>query len=99
MADELLEHHLLVLKEAQLVYRRKLPGLLQYAHYDLFAVDHRHDTYAQIELSTLVVTEREASVLRSPPLGDVEVRHDLESRHHSGLVVGRDGHLIEEQAV
>src|SRR6267378_774358 len=62
----------------------------------LLAEDRGERRHTEVDLAG-VVAELDAPVLRQPPLGDVEVGHDLQSREDRRLeALGRCQHLVED---
>ena len=58
--------------------------LVQQTHDDSFAMDHGDHGDADIDLAT-ARAELDAAVLRQPPLGNVQPRHDLQAADNSRL--------------
>ena len=73
-------------------------ALVQDPHHDGFAVHRRHRRHAQVDLLALY-PQADAAVLRQPPLGDVEVRHDLDARDHRGGEAARGRFDFVQHAV
>ena len=72
-----------VVEEAQLGEVERHAALVEDPHHDALAVHRRHRRHAQVDLLALHA-QPDAPVLRQPPLGDVEVREDLDARDHGG---------------
>ena len=74
--------------------------LVENADDGVLAVNRRHDRDTEVDLATAQV-EFEATVLRHPLLGDVEIRHDLDARDDRVVVAqldwihGRIEHAID----
>ena len=72
-----------VVLEAQALEVERHAALVEDPHHDRLAVHRRHRRDAKVDLLALHA-QPDAAVLRQPPLGDVEVRHDLDARDHRG---------------
>src|SRR5437762_2351011 len=73
-------------------------AVVENTHHDLLARRARQGGKSQVDLSA-VHDGADASVLRQPPLGDVEVRHDLQTADDRRVhLVGRV-HRLEQDAV
>ena len=83
--------------EAELLERRGAARLVEQTHDDLLALDGRQGRDADVEHAAGGGgVERDAAVLRLPPLGDVELREHLQARRHAGRHPLRDPlHLLE----
>src|SRR5947199_41040 len=65
------------------------------AEHGVFAMHGGHDGNAEIDEAAFVA-HPETAVLGHAALGDVELRHDLDTRENGGVVLacdGREGHL------
>src|SRR5207247_10713024 len=70
--------------------------LVEEAEDRLLAEDRRQGGAAEVELAARV-PELDPPVLREAPLGDVEVRHDLEARQDRRLeALGWGEHLVQD---
>jgi hypothetical protein len=63
------------------VQRQRALLLVEDTHYHALAVIERRRRYAEVEVEVLLgeLLEDDASILRQPTLGDVEVAHDLDA--------------------
>ena len=82
--DQLAELGVQVRLHAQLAELEFHGPLVQQAHDDSFAVDHGDHGDADIDLAS-AGAELDAAVLRQPPLGNVQPRHDLQTADDRGL--------------
>src|SRR5262249_37170033 len=98
--DELLEGLVAVLEHADVGEGEDHASLVEQTHDDALAVGHRDDGHANINLAVLYA-HLDASVLRQPLLGDVQVGHDLQTADDGRLeaVDLRRQRLDLEQAV
>ena len=65
----------------------------------VLAMHRGHDRDAEVDLAALV-TNAEAAVLRNPPLGDIELAHDLDARNDRLVPILRDRrHGVVQNAV
>jgi hypothetical protein len=81
--------------EAQLGHVELERFLVEDAEHGLLAEDRGQDRHAEVDLLASV-PQLDPSVLRQPPLGDVQVGHDLETGDDRGLqALGRRQHLLE----
>ena len=62
--------------------------MVEQTQHDALAVHRRHGRHAQVELARLE-PHANASVLRPPPLGDVELREQLDARHDRVMQMAR----------
>ena len=62
-------------------------ALVEDTHDDAFAVDHRDDRHADVDLAALHL-QLDAAVLRQALLGDVQPRHDLQAADDRRLESG-----------
>ena len=86
--------------EPDLLDRRRLLGLVEEAHHDRLALDRRQRRDADVEHSARGGRgERDASVLRLPALGDVELREHLQARGDADRAASRDPLGLVEHAV
>ncbi len=69
--------------EAEVVQRQLGGGVVQDAHHDLLAPHGGQRRHPQIDLLP-VVADRHPAVLGDPPLGDVDLGHDLEPGDDTG---------------
>src|SRR5262249_53123577 len=76
--DQLAEGAVGVLQHADVGEVEDHAALVEQTHDDAFAVDHGDDRDANIDLA-LVDAHLDAAVLRQALLGDVQVRHDLDT--------------------
>ena len=65
-------------------------GAIENAQHDALALHRRHGGDAQIDVLA-AHGGLDAPVLRQPPLGDVEMRHDLDARGHRRAQGERQG--------
>ena len=72
--------------------------LVEDPHHDALAVDRRQRHDAQVDV-VAVDGQADAPVLRDPPLGDVELGHDLDPRDDAGSHPSRDRRQVVEDAV
>ena len=66
--------------------------------HDLLAEQHRQRRDAEVD-DAVAHLELEPAVLRHPPLGDVELREDLDARGERRLHLERRPHDLEQRAV
>jgi len=72
-----------VVREPELLERRRLLRLVEDAHDDHLALDRRQQRDADVEQAPRRLRrERDAAVLWLSPLGDVELREHVEARRH-----------------
>ena len=83
-ANQLAEAIVQVRLHAERFERELHPALVEETHHDAFAVEHRDDRNADVDLAA-GDAELDAAVLRQPLLGDVEPGHDLEPADDRGL--------------
>ena len=82
--DELLERAVDVREHPAGLEVERHAALVEQPHDDAFAVDHRDDRHADVDLTALHL-HLDAAVLRQPLLGDVEPGHDLQPADDRGL--------------
>src|SRR5262249_24994813 len=82
--DQLLEGLVGVLEHADAGQVEDHAALVQQTHADAFAVAHRDDGDADVDLASLDA-HLDAPVLGQPLLGDVEAGHDLDAADDGGL--------------
>ncbi len=82
--DQLAELGVDVLVHADAAERKLHPVLVEDAHHDAFAVQHRDDREPDVDLSTRNL-ELDPPVLRQSLLGDVEPGHDFQPADDRGL--------------
>ena len=73
-------------------------ALVENSHHDLLAVEHRQGRDAEVD-DAVPHLELEAPVLRHPPLGDVELREDLDARGERRPHLERRPHDLQQRAV
>ena len=85
--------------EAQSVERdRRRRG--EHAHHDVFQpAGGRDGGHAQIDVERAEAAELDLAVLGLAPLGDVELRHDLQARDHRLAELGRQVEVGDQRAV
>ena len=96
---QLLERHRL---EAELRHVEHQLVFVEQTHDDLFAEQRRQTRDAEVDLFGLPVVgeaDLDASVLREPLLGDVELRHDLQPRRDRVAELHRRRHDVVQDAV
>ena len=93
---EVLQRQLL---EAELGHVELQVRLVEQAQHDLLAEDGRQNRDAEVHVLAGAELELDAAVLRQPPLGDVERRHDLDARGDGVLELERRLHDLFEHAV
>ena len=69
---------------AKLLEANGSSATIQESKHDTFAVDRRHGSKTKVEFS-LLESDANASVLRSPPLGDVQRGHGFQARYNCEL--------------
>ena len=84
--------------EAELVEIQHHRLAIQQTHHHRLAVRGRHRAHAQVELLALH-PQHDATVLRQPALGDVELGHDLDAADHRGGEVDRRAFALDQHAV
>src|SRR5207244_4048715 len=82
--DQLAEGSVMVRKHANVGEVENHPALVEQAHDDAFAVDHRDDRHAYVDLA-VVHAHLDPAVLGQSFLGDVEPGHDLDAANDGGL--------------
>ena len=71
------------------------PALVENPHDDRLAVHRRHRRHAKVDFLALHA-QADATILRQPSLGDVEVRHDLDPRNdRRGQAPRRRFHFVQ----
>ena len=85
--------------EAELRHVELQVPLVEEPQHDLLAEERRQHRHAEVHLLAAPELELDAPVLRQPPLGDVELRHDLEARDDRVLELHRRLHRLVEHAV
>ena len=86
--------------EPDLFHRRRLLGLVEEAHDDRLALDRRQGRDADVEHPPRSGRgERDASVLRLPAFGDVELREHLQARGDADRAASGDPLGLVEHAV
>jgi len=98
LANDVLELRAHLVREPELRQRRGPFGLVEEAHDHALALDRREDGDADVEEAAGGLrVQRDAAVLRLAPLGDVELREDLEAGRHSGREALRDPlHFVQD---
>jgi hypothetical protein len=82
--DELFEGTVDVRQHSRRLQVKGHAALVEQTHDDAFAVDHRDDRHADIDLAAGDL-HLDTAVLRQPLLGDVQPGHDLDAAHDRGL--------------
>ena len=98
LRDRVDEHAVCLLAHPERLEAGTTAAVAEDAYDDLLAVRRRQRRYAEVDRVAAEV-RRDASVLRQAALGDVEVRHQLQSAAHRGLHVPRDGGDLAQHAV
>ncbi len=96
LLDQLLELVELVVAQPDPVEAQLDVGAVEHAHHDGLAEHRRQHGDAQVD-RVAVDHQLDAAVLRQAPLGDVEVRHDLDAADdRQREVLRRRDHLVED---
>src|SRR5262249_1221920 len=73
--------------------------LVEDTDYRVFTMNGRHDGNAEVDIASLI-TCLETSVLRDAALGDVEFRHDLDTRNNRGvMLLGDRSHRLGQTTI
>ena len=84
--------------EAELGQVEGQVALVENPEHDLLAEEHRQRRDAEVD-DPVAHLELEPAVLRHPPLGDVELRQDLDARGERRLHLERRLHHFQQRAV
>ncbi len=87
------------LLEAELGHVELQVRLVEEAQHDLLAEERRQRRDAEVHLLAASHLQLDAAVLRQAPLGDVQLRHDLEPRRDRVAQLHRRLHHLVEHAV
>ena len=93
--DRVREHPQRILGHAEIFECNPAPFLVEQPQDHALAVQRRHRGHPHVHLAVLQL-QPDAAILRHAPLGDVQVRHDLEPADDRGLQVdGRCGRVLQ----
>ena len=73
-------------------------GAIEQAHDHAFAVESGEGGNAQVDFAADDF-DLDAAILREAPLGDIQLRHELEAADDGGLELARRRFLVEEHAI
>jgi hypothetical protein len=85
--------------EAELGHVELQVRLVEQTHDDLLAEERRADAHAEVHLLAAAELDLDATVLRQAALGDVELRHDLQTRGDRVAQLHRRLHHLVHHAV